>query len=456
MKKLEGSLVSVLGLLLVSGCGDVTVEGSPGRSSTSSTTTRESTTKTCSGGPALFPVPDCDVDTEDGATRIVCGHQGESPYPDQGGYLDTYFFSVTADAEGALIAIERGLPHLVRITPEGAAGALAVPVPVEWKTELAADASGAAYAVQRDGDAVVEVSLDTMAKTVIPGSESFFYRSDTLLVAPDGAHHVFSAGYQHFIRSGAAWTSDPIEVPSLLSFDIMPTIDARGERILLGQLIDRQVAMVKDDVLTPLGPPATVWYAPVPPTTATLPDSAPRTVVVVQHADGLRVVWPSSSNGQGGEVFVPAPLFQTTCPTPEYPNCHDVCHDTGAGVVTGSFAAARATDGAVWLSYVESALDVDRGFAGEDEYVEMCFSQRVPETDQSTARLHVVRVSLDTGEAEEVSVGTALPEPGLDYHAAVQHAVRMRADRDRLAIAVREHHEGRIFGLRVMQIDMKR
>jgi hypothetical protein len=445
--KLEALLVGSV-VSLVSACGGGVFEDDPG----SSSSTRESMPETGGGGGhALLPVPDCDIHHEDGATHIACGHQGPSAHPDEGAHIDTYPFSVTADAGGALIAIERDATHVIRLSPEGAAGALGVPTPVGYKTELATSASGVAYAVQRAGEAVVEVSLGTMEETIIPGAKAFFYRSDTLLVAANGAHHVFSGGAQHFVRDGSTWASEPMDIPSSL-YDIQVTLDTSGQAVVLGQTDGQQVVMVQGGSAVPLGPPGVSRFAPVLPTIADLPASAPPTAVVLQHEDGFRVVWPSP-DGQG-EVFVPAPLFQTTCPTPEYPDCHAVCHDTGSGVMPGSFAAARATDGAVWLAYVVSQLDVDRGFAGEDDFVEVCLSQRLPETDQSTAALHVVRVSLDAAEAGVVSVGPAVAEPGADYYAAVDDVVRMRAHRDRLAIAVREHLEGRMIGLRIMQIDM--
>jgi len=69
------------------------------------------------------------------------------------------------------------------------------------------------YAAAEDGDGIVEVSLDAMKETVVAAGTLFSYPSSTLLIGANGSHHVFAGGKQHFVRAGAGWAPEPLQLP---------------------------------------------------------------------------------------------------------------------------------------------------------------------------------------------------------------------------------------------------
>ena len=135
-------------------------------------------------------------------------------------------------------------------------------------------------------------------------------------------------------------------------------------------------------------------FFPLATPTADPPSGAPAYGVVSQHPNAITVRWPDANGPTTIALANTLPLV-STCTPPDYPACvPDTCTDTGAGVVPSAFAAARLSDGEVWVGYVvqhtERSLLYTATSCNPDGGPCDCGASIV--SDSTTWDLHVVRV----------------------------------------------------------------
>ncbi|HEY4120191.1 MAG TPA: hypothetical protein VGM56_20140 [Byssovorax sp.] len=444
--------------VVVLGCGGVVDDGAAGAfadgsstiaaggaaaSGASSTSSTSGSSSGGVGGASASPPVDlgCDVASVGAWTRVSCGAQPPAERPDLGADLETFDFAVATAGDGVVVALDDGVSAVLHVARDGTPDVVAVPYGL-WPSspELTTDVGGVAHVVAGGPDStlpVVEVPLDTLAPSTVTGASALFIRG-AIDASADGRLHVFAYD-RHFVGANGAWAPAALDIASI--YDPAYALDARGEAAVLGHGARGDVDVVFGGAVTSLGAgTAAVFARPAVDLVAGEADVA----AVVQDDLGLRVVWPRTA---AADVRIAAPAFVSTCPQPVYPACMTVCHDVGVGVPRGGFAAARSSDGAVWIGYVTSELDVDRTFAGSDELLEACTTQRDPATDRSTAVLRLVRVV--AGAAPAVVDEETLPDPGLDYYGGAATALHMHAFGDRVAVAVRTFDATRLLDLRV-------
>lgn len=162
-------------------------------------------------------------------------------------------------------------------------------------------------------------------------------------------------------------------------------------------------------------------------------DDPERQALHLLGSDGLDVVIPNTT-----------PLVET-CTIP-LGSCPKSCHETGAGVVEGSFAGARASDGSVWLGWVHRQLDHRQLYyeeCDEPDDPSACACVQYDSADQRDSdTLHIARV-ID-GQVEERLT--------FDIPRIASGNIDMRAYGDRLAVGLQVSTEVR--QLHLLEIDI--
>ncbi|MGK3999356.1 hypothetical protein [Sorangium sp. So ce1024] len=204
-------------------------------------------------------------------------------------------------------------------------------------------------------------------------------------------------------------------------------------------------------------------YEPVPPPQPAGQATSPRFAAVVRHPDGLRLA--SASDGDGfDEVAIPGTAPPTydcegdvaPAPAPPSPDCPAECHRVASGLQWSAFAAARTSDGDVWIAFLISHIDETIAYEVQEMNLErVCVGHTV--ADESRGELRLVRVPA-AGGAPEVAVTLPLPAIGGESYFNDLHEqhppVDVSAFGTELTVAMRTQasREGP-FTARVLRID---
>jgi hypothetical protein len=159
-----------------------------------------------------------------------------------------------------------------------------------------------------------------------------------------------------------------------------------------------------------------IRYEPVLPPKPAAQATIPRFAAVVQHPDGLRL---ASAGEVDGEVAIPGTA------TPAYscqrgfgdspsPGCPADCHEVTSGLEWSAFAAARTSDGDVWIAFLISHLDWTIAYEMQDIDLQPTCVGNIA-ADKSRGELRLVRVPA-AGGAPEVAVTLPLPAIAGESH----------------------------------------
>lgn len=298
-----------------------------------------------------------------------------------------------------------------------------------------------------DGNELGGVTMATLeggqwsAEAVYHANHSNFVQG--LDVDDSGTPHVWMqdiGGFQLAIRTGlGAWQYENAPVPALGSPRDwgLSNLGEPANVYLSGngnEELSQVIAIISGQDV-PLGDtgPTPTWVDLVRPTL--LGATSPEIVAVSQSPEDLRVRWP------GGEMPIPgsaAPPYQ--CP---WTDCIANCHEQATGVGDRHFAAARTTDGALWIAWVETNYDFVR--LGND-CGGLCECSYSFTDDVSTATLHVSRLDFDSLQVELALDLPIDPASGAPF----QKLMDAHAFEDQLAIGLRMRDSP---ALRLIQLD---
>lgn len=186
--------------------------------------------------------------------------------------------------------------------------------------------------------------------------------------------------------------------------------------------------------------------------------AAPAFGAIIQHADGLRVAWPTATGFEeraieGSAVPTLSCSLGMDYDTP-YAPCRAACEERTTGLEFEAFAGAFGAGGEAWVAYVDSHVDltVDYALQNFDGY-NVC-SGNVGRND-STSELRLVRVPTDGSPAQQV---LALPLDKLDRGDRLEKntdagPVSVHAFGDALTIGVRVLDAANRPKVRVLRVD---
>ncbi|WP_437277452.1 hypothetical protein WME90_40385 [Sorangium sp. So ce375] len=224
--------------------------------------------------------------------------------------------------------------------------------------------------------------------------------------------------YGHATRTtGGAWDVAPASRPSgtgWTRFALAPDGAPLSFGMVEAPSSSWQIKVLDGTTERLLGAPVSATfsldYEPVPPPQPAAQATIPRFAAVVQHPDGLRLA--SAGEGDGfDEVAIPG----TATPTygcaygvgdPASPGCPADCHEVTSGLAWSAFAAARTSDGDVWIAVVLSHIDWTIAYEVQNIDLPTCIGNIA--ADESRGELRLVRVPA-AGGAPEVAVTLPLP-----------------------------------------------
>jgi hypothetical protein len=181
--------------------------------------------------------------------------------------------------------------------------------------------------------------------------------------------------------------------------------------------------------------------------------------LALQLGDGMEVAWgpPPATVGIPGTAAIGDECATIAVDGPDA-TCPGPCHDDGVGMFPDAFSFARTADGVGWLAWVVTHRDVHVHYAvGELEGDWFCFPQ--PESDETSAVLHLARVPLGAGAPTQVLAVPMADTEALgmfpDISARVGPVVLTAFGGD-LAVALRLKGEDMVPYARVLRVDADR
>ena len=142
-----------------------------------------------------------------------------------------------------------------------------------------------------------------------------------------------------------------------------------------------------------------------PPPQPALDDPGPDYVMLVEHDDGYRVVWPTTEGSQEVALTQTAP-FEPTCVVDEGGggpgSCPTTCEETGMGVEDRMAAIARTSDGRVWVAWMWTERDQTLSYTETCDEEVGCYCNFDIDREESRGEIVVAQVDLDTLVVTEV------------------------------------------------------
>ncbi|MDI1450753.1 hypothetical protein [Polyangium sp. 6x1] len=236
-------------------------------------------------------------------------------------------------------------------------------------------------------------------------------------VNASGVRHVWNENAP-LSKDNSLWTSPPNGMWSESNVGTRDrfTLDASGAPVWIGRHVtDAGIALQYGDPPKDLGTPKPydpnglgnpLPYRVTHGSPMALDPAAPPIVAVLQHDEGLRVVWPDGDSF--GEILVPETAVPSyVCPPaselPGNPPCAPDCHETATGIEHEAFAVTRTQDGAAWLAWVVHSLDYVHVYAETCFEGNLCFCDDGPPTDVKTkSELVLARVAPGASQVEKV------------------------------------------------------
>jgi hypothetical protein len=208
-----------------------------------------------------------------------------------------------------------------------------------------------------------------------------------------------------------SWSQRDAPVPGVSGwqrYTVTPSGSSVGFDFVEGGA-EYQLAALVDGQLRTLGggfgpsyPGSYVHVAPPPQPELQTP--GPDYVVLVEHAEGYRVVWPTTEGSQEVPLTETAPL-QPTCVVnggggPG--NCPATCEETGAGVQDRMAAIARTSDGRVWVAWMWTELDQTLSYTETCDPEVGCYCNFDIDREDSRGEIVLAQLNLETLAVTEV------------------------------------------------------
>lgn len=401
------------------------------------------------------PGPDCAVAVD---VQIECGGCG--------GFTTSGGISV-AGRDGQATLVELWTEGVLMLEVEGEAVERVDVVPVFSATDITQDSTGAVHLVTHDGYDATYAYPDgegyATELAIVDKDIREIFGIELDLEDRPHIYYEFHAGPnsdpQHeTVRTGPGeWTSSSVTVDNTWSHHDFG-LDRSGELVRYYQShieteghLMAEVAGQEVDLGMVAADYGDVTFLPLP-----LPKPAPAeggalVTVVARQGDGLHLRGLAGDGVSTFDVAIPdsaAPVRD--CPEHHYvapgESCSEACHEQSAGLEYEAFDVAETSDGRVWVAWVETHYD------RQYTYTLDCSENGLPDcdcypsinSDESTARIHLAEVDVETGtvgEAMTIDADAIMPMETVQFWPG-DRSFDLSAFGTTLTLGTREQTEG--------------